>query len=151
MKDKTILVSDVDGILTDGGHYYSSSGKFLKKFGSNDKDALKILCHYFERIIFISADKIGFEISYKRISEDWGYECFYVSTKERLDYLKNLGNRVVFVGDGLEDALTQGIVFKFITVKDATPQAQNAADLVLHTVGGKNVFPHLLNHINEIL
>lgn len=151
MKDKTILVSDVDGILTDGGHYYSSNGKFLKKFGSNDKDALKILCHYFEKIIFISADKIGFEITYKRIAEDWGYECFYVSTKERLDYLKSLGNRVVFVGDGLEDALTQGIVFKFITVQDATPQAQKAADLVLHTVGGKNVFPHLLNQLNEIL
>ena len=36
-----ILITDVDGILTDGKMYYSSKGKILKKFGPHDSDGIK--------------------------------------------------------------------------------------------------------------
>ena len=73
MEKYDYLISDVDGILTDGGHYYNLDGKKFKKFGSNDKDAIKRLEELFGlKIIFISSDKIGFDIVKKRIADDWG-------------------------------------------------------------------------------
>ena len=45
MKPK-VFILDVDGVLTDGGFYYSSEGKVLKKFGPDDNDALKLLEPY---------------------------------------------------------------------------------------------------------
>ena len=35
------FVTDVDGVLTDGGFYYNESGKSLKKFGPTTAMVLK--------------------------------------------------------------------------------------------------------------
>jgi len=150
MKNR-ILISDVDGILTDGGHYYSQEGKIVKKFGSNDKDALKLLLKYFDQIIFITADKLGFNITQKRIKEDWGFECRLVPAEERKSFLKDQLLDVFFVGDGIFDAEATNSVKRFISVIDATPQAKSSAHIVLKTQGGKNVFSHLLYEIDNIL
>lgn len=146
-----ILISDVDGILTDGGHYYSQEGKIIKKFGSNDKDALKLLLKYFDQIIFITADKLGFNITQKRISDDWGFECRLVPTEERKKFLEGQLLDVFFIGDGISDAESSNSVTRFISVEDATPQARSSAHVVLRTQGGKNVFSHLLYEIENIL
>ena len=146
-----ILVSDVDGILTDGGHYYTAEGKFMKKIGSNEKDALKLLLNHFDTINFISADKYGFDISKKRISFEWGYQLDLITTAERENYLKSLKGEVYFLGDGIHDANCKSVCYKFLTLLDSTPQAKNAADFVLPTTAGKNVFANLLFYIKEIL
>ena len=41
-KKRLIVVSDVDGVLTDGSFYYDETGKCMKKFGRDDADSLKI-------------------------------------------------------------------------------------------------------------
>ena len=38
-----ILLTDVDGVLTDGGMYYSSNGDFLKKFNARDGMGVNVL------------------------------------------------------------------------------------------------------------
>ena len=63
-----VFILDVDGVLTDGGFYYSETGKVLKKFGPDDNDALKLLSPFIE-IRFISGDKRGFKITQKRIKD----------------------------------------------------------------------------------
>ena len=37
------FVTDVDGVLTDGGFLYNETGKVLKKFGPHDSDGFKII------------------------------------------------------------------------------------------------------------
>ena len=81
-----VFILDVDGVLTDGGFYYSQEGKVLKKFGPDDNDALKMLLPYME-IRFISSDKRGFKISEKRV-KDMGFPIDLVSTKDRLNWIK---------------------------------------------------------------
>ena len=81
------LVIDVDGVLSTGQFLYSSDGKAYKIFGPHDAEGLKILQPYFN-ILFITADKRGFEISKKRI-EDMGYLIELVSEEERYDFKKN--------------------------------------------------------------
>ena len=36
-----ILLTDVDGVLTDGGMYYSAHGDIMKKFNSKDGMGIK--------------------------------------------------------------------------------------------------------------
>ena len=38
-----ILLTDVDGVLTDGGMYYSANGDIMKKFNSKDGMGINIL------------------------------------------------------------------------------------------------------------
>ena len=38
-----LLISDVDGVLTDGGMYYSEKGEILKKFNAKDGMGVEIL------------------------------------------------------------------------------------------------------------
>ena len=38
-----ILLTDVDGVLTDGGMYYSNKGEVLKKFHARDGMGVNIL------------------------------------------------------------------------------------------------------------
>ena len=38
-----LVLSDVDGVLTDGGMYYSKNGEELKKFNTRDGMAIEIL------------------------------------------------------------------------------------------------------------
>ena len=98
------LVIDVDGVLSTGQFLYSSDGKAYKIFGPHDAEGLKILQPYFN-ILFITADKRGFEISKKRI-EDMGYLIELVSEEERYDFIKNKFGfeNTIFIADGISDS-----------------------------------------------
>ena len=43
IKKIKILLTDVDGVLTDGGMYYSSKGDVMKKFHARDGMAISLL------------------------------------------------------------------------------------------------------------
>ena len=66
IKDIKYFICDVDGVMTNGQFFYSSKGKIMKIFGPHDSDGLKII-REFLKIIFVTADKRGFNISKKRI------------------------------------------------------------------------------------
>ena len=38
-----LVITDVDGVLTDGGMYYSEKGEILKKFNAKDGMGVEIL------------------------------------------------------------------------------------------------------------
>ena len=43
IKKIKILLTDVDGVLTDGGMYYSSKGDIMKKFHARDGMGISLL------------------------------------------------------------------------------------------------------------
>lgn len=104
--DNIIIISDVDGILTDGKFYYSEKGKILKQFGRDDNDAIKILKKILPnvKLLFVSSDKHGFEITKKRII-DMDSELEFVSVQDRLNLIKKYqkDHYVVYIGDSFVD------------------------------------------------
>jgi len=146
------LIADVDGVLTDGGHFYTRKGKIMKKFGSNDKDALKIILEKFvEKIIFVSSDKKGFQITKKRIASELGYKIVLIDPdKGRKSFLECLNGSKVYVGDGIYDASIFSLADLSIALADSTPQAKDKANYTLETSAGKNVFPHLLSLLESL-
>ena len=43
LKKIKLVITDVDGVLTDGGMYYSKDGEFLKKFNTRDAMGMELL------------------------------------------------------------------------------------------------------------
>lgn len=70
LKADKVIISDCDGILTDGGHYYTKDGKYSKRFGSCDKEALRFMLKCRWRFLFVTDDPSGDVITQRRL-QDW--------------------------------------------------------------------------------
>ncbi len=124
------FVLDVDGVMTTGQFLYSSEGKAYKIFGPHDADGLKLLKDKMN-IVFINADKRGFEISKKRI-DDMGFPIILISEQERYNYIKEKFGfeNTIFMGDGIFDApLIKDCKFG-IAPFNARPEAKEVADFI---------------------
>lgn len=148
MKPK-VFVLDVDGILTDGGFYYTAEGKVMKKFGADDNDALSLLRPYMD-IIFVTGDKRGFEISNKRIT-DMHFELCLVSTIKRIEWIRERydPSEVIYMGDGIFDHYVMKEVGYSISTSDADEHAIKYADYVTKRTGGKRAVAEACLHIME--
>ena len=133
------LISDVDGVITDGSYYYSVDGKVLKKFGPHDKDGLKILKPLI-KIIFITADKNGFKISQKRI-KDWGFCLYLVTEEDRENFIckQNNSKQIIFIADGYHDAKLFKKINCSITPSSARIEAKKNATFITPSKGGEGV------------
>ncbi len=145
---KTFIL-DVDGVLTDGGFYYTEEGKVLKKFGADDNDALSLLRPYMD-IIFVTGDKRGFRISEKRIN-DMHFELQLVSTIKRIEWIKEKFNPedVIYMGDGIFDHYVMKEVGYAIATADADEHAKKYADYVTKRCGGRRAVSEACLHILE--
>ncbi len=144
-----VFILDVDGVLTDGGFYYSETGKVLKKFGPDDNDALKLLSPFIE-IRFISGDKRGFKITQKRI-KDMKFPIDFVSTDKRIEWIKERYNpkEVIYMGDGIFDGLVMKQVGYSISTADSDINAQKMSDYVTKRIGGKRAVAEACFHLME--
>ena len=144
-----IFILDVDGVLTDGGFYYTEEGKVMKKFSADDNDALSLLRPYMEGL-FVTGDKRGFEISNKRIS-DMHFSLELVSTIKRIDWIKERYNpeEVIYMGDGIFDHYVMREVGYAISTGDADLHAQKYANYVTKRYGGHRAVAEACLHIME--
>lgn len=149
MINPKVFVLDVDGVLTDGGFYYTSSGKVMKKFGADDSDALSLLRPYI-KIFFVTGDKRGFEISKKRI-EDMHFELNLVSTIKRIDWIREQYDPmdVIYMGDGIFDHYVMREVGYSIATADADNNAKKYADYVTGRSGGKRAVAEACLHLMD--
>ncbi len=156
MDRKMIVISDVDGCLTDGKFIYTSEGKVAKIFGAHDNDGIKLLRKNGIEVRFISADKRGFEITKKRI-EDMKCEVDYVPESSRSSYLarycadERYTNGVIFFGDGLGDLAAaktnESMTFLFFAPANARQPVIDNADFVTENIGGEGAFLDLAEEI----
>ncbi|MDP3986954.1 MAG: phosphatase [Nanoarchaeota archaeon] len=131
MENKKLnLVIDVDGVMTTGQFVYSSKGKEYKTFGPHDSDGLKLIKDKLN-ILFITADKRGFPISEKRIT-DMKYKIELVPEGDRYEWIKNRFGfeNTIFIGDGIFDApIIRDCLFG-IAPSNARIEARKWADYV---------------------
>lgn len=150
------LVMDVDGVLNTGHMVYSADGKMFKMFGPHDKDGLKIIKQYLSDITFITADITGWDITYRRIVTDWGYDdsqLVLVSEEDRMGYFEKNCNfeTTAFIGDGYNDAPILKRVKIGIAPASARIEAKNAADYVTDSVAGSGAVLDACLYIERII
>jgi len=147
----TNLITDVDGVLTDGGFYYSGEGKILKKFGPHDNDGFKMLVEMGIQPVAISADMLGYSITKKRM-EDMGIPIHLVSASTRYKWINDRYDfrKIIFVGDGYFDIECIKASRYGVAPSNAPDIVKAAADFVTTSCGGNGVILEIaLSMMNE--
>jgi 3-deoxy-D-manno-octulosonate 8-phosphate phosphatase (KDO 8-P phosphatase) len=132
------FIFDVDGVLTTGQFLYSSRGKEYKVFGPHDNDGIKLLSSKM-KIIFLTADKRGYDITEKRIVKDMKQELCLVSEEDRYSFIeKTFGvKKVIYMGDGFYDCPILRDCRFGIAPKNARREAKAVADYVTPSNSGE--------------
>jgi 3-deoxy-D-manno-octulosonate 8-phosphate phosphatase (KDO 8-P phosphatase) len=145
------LILDVDGVMTDGTFFYTSEGKVMKQFGSDDHDGLLLLKQHLN-IVFVTGDRKGFEITKKRIADDMKFPLELVSTLGRTEWMIGKGldlSETIYMADGIFDAMAFAKVGYSISPANAFHTTKAKADFVTPSEGGHGAVAEACLHILE--
>ena len=138
-----LILTDVDGILTDGCMYYSSKGEELKKFHTRDGMAVELLLHKNIKTIIITREKSKIVVSRaKKINIFKVYSG--IKQKEAIlnqicAKFKITPDEIAFIGDDVNDEKIIKLVGLSAAPSDAIHAIKNIVNIITHTSGGKGV------------
>lgn len=150
-KDIAVLLSDVDGVLTDGGMYYTRDGDELKKFNVRDGVGILLLRQVGVRFGAMTGECIELvERRMRKLRADYLY--MGVSDKAAcldafLTQYEFDAKQVAYVGDEINDLTLIDRVGLFFAPKDANRRVLEKAHRVVATPGGRGV----LREVAELL
>ena len=134
------LVTDVDGVLTDGGLYYAESGDELKRFDVLDGQGL-VLLREAGLLVAIVTRKQSTIVT--RRARDLGITEVHQNVTDKAAAVRDLLARhaiaprdAAYVGDDLGDLPALRAVGLPIAVKEAVPEVRRAAHYVTKAGGG---------------
>ena len=146
-----LLVLDVDGIMTDGGLYYTESGEIIKKFNVKDGLGIKRLINAGVEVAIISANSS--EATLHRANR-LNVKHVFINAKDKLAILKDLCEQlnislgeVASMGDDLSDLPVMQAVGLPITVADAMPENISCAQYVTAKSGGQGAVREVCDRI----
>lgn len=146
-----LLVLDVDGIMTDGGLYYTESGEIIKKFNVKDGLGIKRLINAGVAVAIISANSS--EATLHR-AERLNIQHVFINAKDKLAILKELCDQlgialseVASMGDDLSDLPVMQAVGCPMTVADAMPENIDCAHYVTSKGGGQGAVREVCDRI----
>jgi 3-deoxy-D-manno-octulosonate 8-phosphate phosphatase (KDO 8-P phosphatase) len=144
----THFISDVDGCLNDGRIYWSADGeKPFKAFGNYDHDGVKLLRNHV-KLVFITADKHGWPITYSRIVDHMNCELHYVPEAERFRFVEQYDfDNIAYMGDSIHDARIIRHACIGIAPAQARNEAKNVADFITVSKGGEGAYLDACIHI----
>jgi len=143
-KDKNIklFLSDVDGVLTDAGMYYSEKGDELKKFSSYDGMGIKMLRDKGIKVgIITSEDRQINRNRAKKLQLDFEFHGVWdkLSTIENLCKDLNIKmNDVAYIGDDINDFELLSRVGIAACPKNAMPKIKTIPGIIHLTKKGGN-------------
>ncbi len=146
-----LILTDVDGVLTDGCMYYSSKGEELKKFHTRDGMAVELLLQKNIKTIIITREKSKIVISRaKKINVFKVYSG--IKQKDKIlnqicTKFKVAPNEIVFIGDDINDEKIMKLIGLSFAPSDATQTTKNIADIITNARGGQGVLREVTDEI----
>lgn len=136
-----LLVIDVDGVMTDGGMYFTESGDQFKKF--NTKDGMAII-HLTKSEFQVAIISSGFKNeAVTRRAEMLGIQHCFVSREPKMNTLLSLCEKlaldlenVAMIGDDINDLEVMTNIGFSVCPKDAVHRIKSNVDVILNTNGG---------------
>lgn len=136
-----LLVLDVDGVMTDGGMYFSESGDQFKKFNTKDGMAIIHLTKNNFQVAIISSGFKGEAV--KARAEMLGIQSCTVNREPKMDRLNTLlkelnlqMENVAIIGDDINDLEVMRTVGLSVAPSNAVPAVKSEVDIILQTKGG---------------
>lgn len=151
LADIKLVITDVDGVLTDGGIYYDASGECQKRFHVRDGLGIRLLEECGIRVAVLSGRDSA---TLRKRTADLGISLCMLGVKDKAaacrDLMAQAGaakHETVCVGDDSIDLpafATCGISY---AVADAADYVKSQASHVLKTRGGEGAFRELADTI----
>ena len=144
LKNIKIIATDVDGVLTDGGLYYTSEGLIMKKFNVKDGMGTRLLREQGIKNAIITTDTSDLiKIRAERMKTDY----LFLGVWDKENKLKEICEaenisleHTAFIGDDVNDiGIIKAAGFSACPA-DAVDDIKNIVDIVLTKKGGEGAF-----------
>ena len=154
LKHIRLIITDVDGVLTDGGLYYGPDGESLKRFHARDGLGVRLLQQAGIQVAVLSGRDCP---ALRRRLADLGITKAVLEQVDKRAVLSGIIERcgvsaeeVAFIGDDIPDMEVFGLCGVSVTVGDAPDYVKTKADLVLESFGGQGAFRELIDLIIDL-
>lgn len=144
LKKIKIVISDVDGVLTDGGMYYSENGDIMKKFHVRDGMGVNILLRNGISTVIITKEN---NVIVKKWCEKMNVKKIYFGVLKKEKMLNNIckhfsvvNEEIAYIGDDVNDMKMMKMVGFSATPKDSVKIVQNNVDYICKKDGGMGAF-----------
>ena len=148
IKDKCkkikLLLTDVDGVLTNGKLYFSADGEYMKAFNVKDGQICKYLIDKGIKIGIITGRSS--EIVSKRANE-LNIEIIYQGQKDKVHTLslvrqkyKIENEQIAYIGDDINDLGVLALSGISACPADAVDKVKKSVDYICDSKGGKGAF-----------
>ena len=143
-KNIKILLTDVDGVLTDGGMYYNSKGDFMKKFHARDGMGVALLRKKGIPTVIVTKEKTA--IVRKWASKMKIAKIFDgIQNKEKIvdeicKKYKVTASQIGYIGDDVNDIELLKKVGFSATPKDGIIEVRKIVDYICKKNGGEAAF-----------
>ena len=140
IREIKLVAMDVDGVLTDGGMYYSESGDEIKKFQARDGMGIKLLQGVGIITAFVTSEKTSLV---QRRGDRLKVPEIHQGTFEKNNVLYELCTKynltmqhVAFIGDDVNDLDALQHVGFSVAPADAVPAVKEVVDYICERNGG---------------
>ncbi len=139
-----LVISDVDGVLTDGGLYYSKEGLSIKKFNVKDgMGVLRLRETGIKNAIITTAKSDLMRKRAEALKLDYYFEGVWDKETKLLEICKAenlLPENIAFIGDDVNDLTIIDVAGFTAAPIDAVDEVKNSVDIILSKKGGEGVF-----------
>ena len=139
-----LVVTDVDGVLTDGGMYYSEKGEIMKKFNAKDGMGVELLLQNNIKTILLTREnstivkKRGLKI--KAASTIIGIQNKELYLKKICKKFRVSLKEIAYIGDDVNDIEISKLVGLSASPLDGVVRLKKNVDYVCRNKGGNGVF-----------
>lgn len=139
-RDIRMLILDVDGVLTDGGMYYTESGDEFKRFDTRDGQGIALIAAAGIVPALITRERTSIVT---RRAKKLGITEVHQGATDKLSVVKDLLSRhgiephqACYIGDDIGDLAAMRFVGVPVAVPDAAPAVRRAAAFITRRKGG---------------
>ena len=146
-----LIITDVDGVLTDGGMYYSEKGEIMKKFNARDGMAVELLSKNNIKTILLTREnskivkKRGLKI--KAASTITGIQKKELHLETICRKFRVLPKEIAYIGDDINDIEISKLAGLSASPLDGVTQFKKNVDYICKNKGGNGAFREFVDLI----
>ena len=151
LKQINLVISDVDGVLTDGGLFLNENEGIIRKFNVKDGLGIKLLQEVGIKVAFLSG---GSGKSIINRAKNLKVNLCLTEIKNKKSAVKDLQNllnikknNTLFIGDDINDIVVKNDVGLLVCPNDAVDLIKLKSDILLISNGGQGVLREVANLI----
>jgi YrbI family 3-deoxy-D-manno-octulosonate 8-phosphate phosphatase len=146
-----IVLTDVDGVLTDGGRYFSPKGEIFKKFSTVDGMGVNLLLRNGIKTAIVTKEKSKITL---RWAKEMNVSKTYSGVIKKEEKIKKIcsdfkvtNDEIAYIGDDINDIGLLNLVGFSATPNDGNFQVKKIVDYVCKRNSGSGAFREIVDNI----